>query len=204
MPSKNLTTLSFSTFLFLVSHGVVAATTAAVFFGTGFLLLTHSWEEIKPAATTANQPAPTDATVATVNQPVPTDATAATVNQPVPTDATAATAVQPAPSDATAATANQPETTAVPYAMRPNYPASPTIVAMRVNPPLIATFTRAAANKGISLEQYRDARLRFLRQQQSQLELQLTEPNLSAGQTRRLERQKAYWGRAIEQTLALP
>jgi len=46
--------------------------------------------------------------------------------------------------------------------------------------------------------------LRFLRQQQAQLELQLTEPNLSTAETRRLERQKAYWGRVIEQTLALP
>jgi hypothetical protein len=109
----------------------------------------------------------------------------------------------PAPTDATAAAVNQPAPTAVPHAMRPNYPASPTIVAMRVDPHLIAA-ARAAANKGITLDQYRDGRLRFLRQQQAQLELQLTEPNLSAAETRRLERQKAYWGRAVEQTLALP
>ena len=190
MPSKNLTTLSFSTFLFLVSQGVVAATTATAFFGTGFLLLTHPREEIKPAATTADQPAPADTTAATADQPAPTDTTAATADQPAPTDATAAAVNQPAP-------------TAVPHAMRPNYSASPTIVAMRVDPHLIAA-ARAAANKGITLEQYRDGRLRFLRQQQAQLELQLTEPNLSAAETRRLERQKAYWGRAIEQTLALP
>ena len=37
---------------------------------------------------------------------------------------------------------------------------------------------------------------------QARLELQLTEPNLSAAQTKRLERQKASWGRAIEQTMA--
>jgi hypothetical protein len=76
-------------------------------------------------------------------------------------------------------------------------------MAVPANPDLIAAFARAAANKGITLEQYRDGRLRFLRQQQEQLELQLTKPNLSAAETRRLERQKAYWGRAIEQTLAL-
>src|SRR5215469_6992785 len=29
---------------------------------------------------------------------------------------------------------------------------------------------------------------------QAQIELQLTEPNLSAAETKRLERQKAYWG----------
>jgi hypothetical protein len=34
--------------------------------------------------------------------------------------------------------------------------------------------------------------LRFLRRRQAQLELQLTKPNLSAAETRRLERQKAY------------
>jgi hypothetical protein len=33
-----------------------------------------------------------------------------------------------------------------------------------------------------------------MRQQQAQIELQLTEPNLSAAETKRLERQKAYWG----------
>ena len=177
MPSKNLATLSFSTLLFLVSHGVVAATTAAAFFGTGFFLLTHSWEEIEQAATTVNQPAPTDTTAATADQQAPTDATAA---------------------------ANQPETTAVPRAVRPNHPISPTTVALPARPRLVAAFAQAAADKRVSLEQYRDARLRFLRQQQAQLELQLTKPNLSAAETSRLERQKAYWGRAIEQTMALP
>src|ERR1700730_9738539 len=104
MPSKNLTTLSFSTFLFLVSQGVVAATTATAFFGTGFLLLTHPREEIKPAATTAEPPAPSHTPAATADQPAPTDTTAATADQPAPTDTTAATADQPAPTDTTAAT----------------------------------------------------------------------------------------------------
>ena len=216
MPSKNLATLSFSTLLFLVSHGVVAATTAAAFFGTGFFLLTHSWEEIEQAATTVNQPAPTDTTAATADQPAPTDTIVATVNQPASTDATAAAEDHPAPTDTTAATvdepaptdataaANQPETTAVPRAVRPNHPISPTTVALPARPRLVAAFAQAAADKRVSLEQYRDARLRFLRQQQAQLELQLTKPNLSAAETSRLERQKAYWGRAIEQTMALP
>jgi pyruvate/2-oxoglutarate dehydrogenase complex dihydrolipoamide acyltransferase (E2) component len=177
MPSKNLATLSFNTFLFLVSHAVVAATIAAAFFGTGFLLLTHSWEEIKPAAETVNQPAPAETIAAAANQPAPPDTAAAGTDRPVPA--------------------------AMPNAMRPNYPAPPNPMAMPANPDLIAAFARAAANKGITLQQYRDGRLRFLRQQQEQLQLQLTKPNLSAAETRRLERQKAYWGRAIEQTLAL-
>jgi hypothetical protein len=58
MLGKNHAALSFATVLSLVSHGVVAAETVAVFFGTSFLLLTHPWEEIattrsKPAAATA-------------------------------------------------------------------------------------------------------------------------------------------------------
>jgi hypothetical protein len=235
VPGKNRAALSFSTFLPLISYAVVAAATAAAFFGTAFLLLTHSWEEIKPAATTVNQPAPiattamtadqpapaaTIATTAdqpapaatiatTADQPAPIATTAMTADQPTPAATIATTADQPAPTNATAAAGKQLAPTAVPHAMRPNYPvspsaASPSIVAMRVNPQLIAAFARAAANKGITLEQYRNGRLRFLRQQQVQLELQLTEPNLSAAETIRLERQKAYWGRAIEQTLAVP
>jgi hypothetical protein len=204
VPGKNRAALSFSTFLALISYAVVAAATAAAFFGTAFLLLTHSWEEIKPAATTVNQPAPSATTATTADQPAPAATIATTADQPTPIATTAMTADQPAPTNATAAAGKQLAPTAVPHAMRPNYPVSPSIVGMRVNRQLIAAFARAAANKGITLEQYRNGRLRFLRQQQVQLELQLTEPNLSAAEAIRLERQKAYWGRAIEQTLAVP
>jgi pyruvate/2-oxoglutarate dehydrogenase complex dihydrolipoamide acyltransferase (E2) component len=209
VPGKNLAALSFSTFLSLVSHAVVAATTAAAFLSTAFLLLTHSWEEIKPAAMTADQPAPTATIATTADQPAPAATIATTADQPAPTNATVATPNQPAPTNAMAAAGKQPAPTAVPHAMRPYYPASPSpaspsIVAIEVNPQLIAAFARAAANKGITLEQYRNGRVRFLRQQQAELELELTQPNRSAAETRRLERQKAYWGRAIEQTLAVP
>jgi hypothetical protein len=54
MLGKNHAASSFGAVLSLVSHGVVAAVTAAVFFGTSFLLLTHSREEI---ATTKLKPA---------------------------------------------------------------------------------------------------------------------------------------------------
>ena len=104
-----------------------------------------------------------------------------------------ATADRPAPADATTPTAELPAPNPAPRAVIPYYPSSPT-AAMRVDPHLIAAFARAAANKGITLEQYRNGRLRYLRQQQAQIELQLTEPNLSAAETKRLERQKAYWG----------
>ena len=86
MPGKNLAALSFSTFLSLVSHAVVAATTAAAFLSTAFLLLTHSWEEIKPAAMTADQPAPTATIAATADQPAPAATIAMTADQPAPAD----------------------------------------------------------------------------------------------------------------------
>jgi hypothetical protein len=186
MPSKKLANLSVGTILFLASYGVVAATTTAAFFGTGFLLLTHAGEEMRGSSPRLR-------------------ATAATENRRAPTDTTAATENRRAPTGATAAPANQPAPTPVPPATRPNYPASPTTtVVMQADPDLIAAFTQAAAKKGITLKQYREARLRFLRQQQAQLDLQLSDPNLSATEKRRLERQRAYWGRAIEQTMALP
>jgi hypothetical protein len=213
---------SFSTFLFFVSHGAVAVTTAAAFFGASFLSLTHPRKDMQDTslqtfavtanqaappdavAVTANQTAPLDAVAATANQTAPLDAIAATANQTAPLDAIAATANQTAPLDAIAATANQAAPAAVPREVRLHYPASPPTVALASGPRLLAAFAQAAARKGITLDQYRDARLRFLMQQLAQLELRLTVPNLSAAETSRLERQKVYWGRAIAETMALP
>ena len=48
------------------------------------------------------------------------------------------------------------------------------------------------------------ARIRFLRDQVTRTKRQLTRPNLSAAETKRLERQKAYWGRALEQAAGTP
>jgi hypothetical protein len=48
------------------------------------------------------------------------------------------------------------------------------------------------------------ARIRFLRDRVARTERQLTRPNLSAAETKRLERQKAYWGRALEQASGRP
>jgi hypothetical protein len=247
MPGRNRAK-SFSTFLFFVSHGSVAVTTAAAFFSASFLSLTHPWKDMQDTslqtfAVTANQAAPPDAVAVTANQTAPLDAVAATANQTAPLDAIAApanqtapldviaatanqtapldviaatanqtapldvvavTANQAAPPDAVAATANQAAPAAVPREVRLHYPASPPTVALASSPRLLAAFAQAAARKGITLDQYRDARLRFLMQQLAQLELRLTVPNLSAAETSRLERQKVYWGRAIAETMALP
>lgn len=146
------------TLLWLVSSAVVAVIIVAAFFGTGFLLLTHSREEMLATR-----------------------------------------------SESAAATLTPPAQTDPPAAATPNYPASPTTVALPPSPRLVAEFAEAAVKKGITLEQYRNARLQFLRRQQALFELLLTEPNyLFAAETRILERQKAYWDRAIAQTMALP
>jgi hypothetical protein len=50
----------------------------------------------------------------------------------------------------------------------------------------------------------RDVRLRFLKNQETRIEQQLTRPDLSATETRRLERRKAYWAHAIERALNTP
>lgn len=53
-------------------------------------------------------------------------------------------------------------------------------------------------------DQHRDAHIRFLQEQQARVEAQLTRPSLSAAERRRLERRKAYWGRAIQRALIAP
>ena len=53
-------------------------------------------------------------------------------------------------------------------------------------------------------DQHRDAHMRFLQAQQARVEAQLMRPSLSAAERRRLERRKAYWGRAMQRTLNAP
>jgi hypothetical protein len=89
---------------------------------------------------------------------------------------------------------------AAPHEMAPNYSASPAALVSPVSPRPFAAHGQPAEHKGIAFE----ARLRFLKQQQALLELQLTRPGLSAAETTRLERQKVYWGHAIERMLDSP
>jgi hypothetical protein len=58
MPSKNLATLSFNTFLFLVPHAVLAATIAAAFFWHGFLVA-HAFLGENKAGSGDSEPART-------------------------------------------------------------------------------------------------------------------------------------------------
>jgi len=97
------------------------------------------------------------------------------------------------------------EATPTPPKLTPpdNSALSAAAVALPMRPSSVATHAQPAAGKGTD-EPKRDARLRFLRQQLARLELQLTKPGRSAAETSRIERQKAYWGRAIERMLASP
>jgi hypothetical protein len=222
MSSKNLAALSFGTLLSLL-----AATAVAVFFGTSFLLLTHPWDEMPAtrsetaAATAAIPPAQTDTAAAatTAIPPAQTDTAAAAKTETPPAQpdtpaAAATTETPPAQTDTAAAatTETSPAQTDTTAAATASYSASSSAAAFPSRPRLSAAkiakgatrHAQPATNKRIFLQQYRDARIRFLRQQQARLQLQLTEPNLSAAKTTRLERQKAYWARATEQTLALP
>jgi hypothetical protein len=62
--------------------------------------------------------------------------------------------------------------------------------------------TTGAAEQSISFEQYRDWRLHFIEQRQTQLTAQLAAANLTATQRSRLEQQKAYydWFSALPET----
>src|SRR5437868_4837049 len=177
------------------------------------------------AATTETSPAQTDTAAAQL------DTTAATTTEtsraqtdtaaaPTATTAAATAATPPAQTDTAAAqpdtaaaapTETSPAQTDTAAAATASYSASSSAAAFPSRPRLSAAkiakgatrHAQPATNKGIFLQQYRDARIRFLKQQQARLELQLTEPNLPSAKTTRLERQKAYWARAIRQMLAL-
>jgi hypothetical protein len=64
------------------------------------------------------------------------------------------------------------------------------------------TTPEAAVEQTISFEQYRDWRLHFIEQRQTQLTAQLAAANLTATQRSRLEQQKAYydWFSALPET----
>jgi hypothetical protein len=64
-------------------------------------------------------------------------------------------------------------------------------------------YSQRAQEKAMSNVQYR-ARWQYLHQQQVGIEQRLTDPNLSAVERSQLERQYAYWGRAIREMLVLP
>ena len=92
-----------------------------------------------------------------------------------------------APSEATLTP--PPEPSALPQPVPSNYPVAPAPASVPAN---------------TIHDQHRDAHIRFLQEQQSRVEAQLVRPSLSAAERRRLERRKAYWGRAMQRALNAP
>jgi hypothetical protein len=185
MPGKNLGILPF-----LVSHGVVAATVVTVFFGSGFQLLTHPM--LPKRAKTA--------TVTIVTSPAPIATTVPTTNQSAPARPPSSLA----PPATTVPTANQPAATAA-TTVPPTNQSAPTRPPSSLVPPAttVPTANEPAATATTG-DTYRDARLRYLRNQQALIEQKLTDPNLSEVENARLKRKEAYWVHSIERTLALP
>jgi hypothetical protein len=101
-----------------------------------------------------------------------------------------------------------PPTTDTPPAATPTAPApampeaTPNYLASSSR--LVAVYFQKAREKGVSYEQYRGARIQYLQKQQAEIDLRLTDSNLSTAERSRLERRKAYWDRAMQEMLALP
>ena len=208
------------TVLNLIFFGVTATTIVAVFFGIGILLLLHPREEmlatrsktpevtlIRPEQITAAQE-----TIPTVPEktPTPPGQTASTDKAaPTPPGQTAST--DKAAPTSLGQTVSRPEKTPpppgqlpLPHEVMPNYAAlGATTVPLPIIPSSVATHAPPAPGQGTD-EPKHDARLRFLRKQQARFEIQLTKPGLSAAETRRIERQKAYWDHAIQRMQASP
>ena len=187
------------TVLNLIPFGVAANTIVAVFFGIGILSLLHPREEM--LATRSKTPE------VTLIQPEQITAAQGTIPT-VPEQIASAPEKTPTPPGQTVsrpeATPTPPKQPPLPHEVMPNYSAvAAATVPLPVRPSSVATHAPPAAGQGTD-EPKHDARLRFLRKQQARLEIQLTKPGLSAAETRRIERQKAYWDHAIKRLLASP
>jgi hypothetical protein len=195
------------TVLNLIFFGVTATTIVAVFFGIGILLLLHPREEM--LATRSKTPEvtlirPEQITAAQETMPTVPEKTPIPPGQTASTDEAAPTSPGQTVSRPEVAP-TPPRQPPLPHEVMPNYSAlaAATTVPLPVRPSSVATHAPPAAGQGTD-EPKHDARLRFLRKQQARLEIQLTKPGLSAAETRRIERQKAYWGHAIKRMLASP
>jgi len=190
----------------LIFFGVTATTIVAVFFGIGILLLLHPREEM--LATRSKTP---EVTLIRPEQIIAAQETIPTVPEKTPIPPGQTTSTDEAAPTSPGQTVSRPEATPtpptqlpLPHEVMPNYSAlAAATVPLPVRPSSVATHAPPAASQGTD-EPKHDARLRFLRKQQARLEIQLTKPGLSAAETRRIERQKAYWDHAIKRLLASP
>jgi hypothetical protein len=211
--------------ILLLSLGIVAITTVAAFFGAAFLLLAHPAQEMIVGADGHDRGAVVKAMGSSAlaypsgdPPPVPQQtelsrsagpmhplvaafAEYLATQHPVwrPNAATRQSVARSPGIDLT-----QPSRTASAPEPIPTYSASPAAVALPASPrSFVARNAKgrenphapAAADEGITFDQYRDARIQDLRHRRARLEQQLTKPALSTAETRRLERQRAYYDR---------
>jgi hypothetical protein len=194
------------TVLNLVFFGVTATTIVAVFFGIGILLLLHPREEM--LATRSKTP---EVTLIRPEQITAAQETIPTVPEKTPTPPRQTASTDKAAPTSLGQTVSTPEKTPtppgqlpLPHEVMPNYAAlGATTVPLPVRPSSVAAHAPPAAGQGTD-EPKHGAHLRFLRKQQARFAIQLTKPGLSAAETRRIERQKAYWDHAIQRMLASP
>ena len=198
----------------LLSLATVAITTVAAFFGVAFLLLAHPAPEMIAGADTHERGAEVKV--------IGSSALAHPSGDPPPVPAQTELSISAGPIHplvaafaeflATQHLVLRPpnidltppsQTASVPEPI-PTYSATPASVALPARPrSLVANNAKgratphapAAADEGITFEQYRGARIQDLRQRQARLEQKLTESALSTAETRRVERQKAYYDR---------
>ena len=187
----------------------VAFVIIGVLFGAGFWMILTSKEEIaaqrigeSKATVTALQQTGLLRKVTATPTPTPTPT-------PSPNEATLTPlAGQTSPMDKTASVL-PPATIVPPAAAPPIGPQQTTVSEAVVQNGSVSPATNSSSPVTKMLpENSRQkppaARIRFLRDQVARTERQLTRPNLSAAETKRLERQKAYWGRALEQAPGTP
>jgi hypothetical protein len=211
--------------LCLLSLGIVAITTVAAFFGAAFLLLAHPAPEMIAGADAHDRGAEVKAMGSSAlafptGDPPPVTAqtelslSAGPIHPLVAAFAEYLATQHPVwrlnavPRQSVARSPNIDLTPPSQTASAPEpiltYSAAPAAAALPARPrSFVAKNAKgratphppAAADEGITFEQYRDARVQDLRQRQARLEQQLTEPALSTTETRRLKRQKAYHDR---------
>jgi hypothetical protein len=193
--------------LSLIPFAVVAFVVIGVLYGAGFWMILTSRENIA-----AQRVGESKATVISLEQtvlPRQVTATPPPTPTPLPSEATLTPlAAQAHPMDKAASVL--PPGPIVPPAAAPPIRPQQTAVSEAVvqnGSVLPATISASPATKVLpenSRKKPPAARIRFLRDQVARTERQLTRPNLSAAETKRLERQKAYWGRALEQASGIP
>ena len=179
----------------LISLGIAAITTSAVFLYVGFLFLVSPSEDMLATKMRSHEATQSAPAIASHKVTPPPDSNSHEVTR---------TALVPIPAHDVTAPADSAPHEATRTALASAIPAHEVAPPPDSDSHETAVVYSQRANekeKGVSYEQYR-ARMQYLQKQQAEIELRLTDPNPSTAERSTLERQKAYWGRAIQQMLS--